>query len=113
MPRPCYPCAYSTLHRAAWRSELTSKRGGHLDLIRPSIRRSFFHARLLASPLRARYHLRLMNAVTSLSSALGRGAPHAASLLLPLAYEELRKLAAQRMAQEQPVQTLQPTALVS
>jgi hypothetical protein len=49
--------------------------------------------------------------VTALLSALGQGDPHAASRLLPLAYKELRKLAAQRMAQEQPGQTLQPTAV--
>jgi RNA polymerase sigma factor (TIGR02999 family) len=53
-----------------------------------------------------------MNEVTTLLNALGQGDPHAASRLLPLVYDELRKLAAQRMAQEQPGQTLQPTALV-
>jgi hypothetical protein len=54
----------------------------------------------------------LTNDATQLFCALGEGDPHAASRLLPLVYEELRKLAAQRMAQEQPGQTLQPTALV-
>jgi hypothetical protein len=54
----------------------------------------------------------LMTNVTELLSDLGRGDPHAASRLLPLVYEELRKLAAQRMAQERPGQPLQPTALV-
>jgi hypothetical protein len=53
-----------------------------------------------------------MTDVTQLLSALGQGDPHVASPLLPLVYEELRKLAARRMAQEQPEQTLQPTALV-
>jgi hypothetical protein len=53
-----------------------------------------------------------MNEVTHLLSALGQGDPHAASRLLPLVLVELRKLAAQRMAQEQPGQTLHPTALV-
>jgi hypothetical protein len=53
-----------------------------------------------------------MTAVTQLLSALGQGDPHAAEQLLPLVYDELRKLAPQRMAQEQPGQTLQPTALV-
>ena len=43
-----------------------------------------------------------MNNVIQLLSALGQGDRHAASRLLPLVYEELRKLAAQRMAQEQP-----------
>ena len=50
--------------------------------------------------------------VTQLLNALEQGDLHAAEELLPLVYEELRKLAAQRMAQEQPGQTLQPTALV-
>ncbi len=53
-----------------------------------------------------------MNEVTQLLSALERGVPYAASRLLPLVYDELRKLAAQRLAQEQPGQTLQATALV-
>ena len=53
-----------------------------------------------------------MNEVTRLLSALEQGDPHAAEQLLPLVYEELRKLAAQKMAQEAPGQTLQATALV-
>jgi hypothetical protein len=52
------------------------------------------------------------NDVTEHLGALGRGDPHAASRLLPLVYEELLRMAAQRMAQEQPGQTVQPTALV-
>ena len=52
---------------------------------------------LLASPPTHRYDLRLMNHdVTQLLSALGQGDPHAASRLLPLVYDELRRLAAQR-----------------
>jgi hypothetical protein len=53
-----------------------------------------------------------MNEVTQLLSALDQGDPQVASRLLPQIYDEQRKLAAQRMAQEQPGQTLQPTALV-
>jgi RNA polymerase sigma factor (TIGR02999 family) len=53
-----------------------------------------------------------MNDVTRLLSALERGDPHAAEQLLPLLYDELRRLAAQRMARESPGQTLQATALV-
>jgi RNA polymerase sigma factor (TIGR02999 family) len=53
-----------------------------------------------------------MSDVTQILSVIERGDPHAASQLLPLVYEELRGLAAQRLAQEQPGQTLQPTALV-
>jgi RNA polymerase sigma factor (TIGR02999 family) len=45
-------------------------------------------------------------------SAIERGDPQAASQLLPLVYDELRKLAAQKLAQEKPGQTLQATALV-
>ena len=53
-----------------------------------------------------------MSEVTQVLAAIERGEPRAAEQLLPLVYEELRKLAAQRLAQENPGQTLQPTALV-
>jgi RNA polymerase sigma factor (TIGR02999 family) len=53
-----------------------------------------------------------MNEVTRILSAAEQGDPDAAELLLPLVYQELRKLAAQRLAQEAPGQTLQATALV-
>jgi RNA polymerase sigma factor (TIGR02999 family) len=53
-----------------------------------------------------------MNEVTQILSAMAAGDPHSGSQLLPLVYEELRKLAAQRLAGEKPGQTLQPTALV-
>jgi RNA polymerase sigma factor (TIGR02999 family) len=50
--------------------------------------------------------------VTQLLSAIDSGDPKAAEELLPLVYEELRRLAAQKMAKERPGQTLQATALV-
>jgi RNA polymerase sigma factor (TIGR02999 family) len=53
-----------------------------------------------------------MGPVTHILSAIEQGDPHAAEKLLPLVYDELRKLAAQRMSQEQSGQTLQATALV-
>ena len=53
-----------------------------------------------------------MAEVTHLLSAIEQGDPHAAGQLLPLVYDELRRLAAQHLAQEKPGQTLQPTALV-
>jgi RNA polymerase sigma factor (TIGR02999 family) len=53
-----------------------------------------------------------MNEVTRVLSAIEGGDPHAAEQLLPLVYDELRKLAAQKMTQEAPGQTLQATALV-
>jgi RNA polymerase sigma factor (TIGR02999 family) len=53
-----------------------------------------------------------MQEVTRIFSAIEQGDPHAAEQLLPLVYEELRRLAAQKLAQEKPGQTLQATALV-
>ena len=53
-----------------------------------------------------------MSDVTRILSAIEQGDPHAAEQLLPLVYDELRKLAAQKLAQEKPGQTLQATALV-
>jgi RNA polymerase sigma factor (TIGR02999 family) len=53
-----------------------------------------------------------MSEVTRILSAIEQGNPHAAEQLLPLVYDELRKLAAQRLAQEKPGQTLEATALV-
>ena len=53
-----------------------------------------------------------MNEVTQLLQAIDRGDAQSAHELLPLVYEELRKLAASKMAREAPGQTLQPTALV-
>jgi RNA polymerase sigma factor (TIGR02999 family) len=53
-----------------------------------------------------------MSDVTRILSAIEQGDPRAAEQLLPLVYNELRRLAAQRLAQEKPGQTLQATALV-
>jgi len=53
-----------------------------------------------------------MTNVTRILSQIEQGDPAAAEHLLPLVYDELRKLAAQKMAQENPGQTLQATALV-
>jgi RNA polymerase sigma factor (TIGR02999 family) len=60
------------------------------------------------SPLRCRR----MSDVTRILSAIEQGDPLASEELLPLVYDELRRLAAQKMAQEAPGQTLQATALV-
>src|SRR6267154_1708700 len=54
----------------------------------------------------------LMSEVTRILSAIEQGQSQAAEQLLPLVYDELRKLAAQRLAHEAPGQTLQATALV-
>src|SRR5260370_31003710 len=52
-----------------------------------------------------------MSEVTRILSAIDEGDPSAAEQLLPLVYDELRQLAAQRLANEKPGQTLQATAL--
>jgi len=67
--------------------------------------------RFLESGLIARYPTR-MSDVTRILSQIESGDPAAAEQLLPLVYDELRKLAAARLAQEKPGQTLQATALV-
>ena len=54
----------------------------------------------------------VMSDVTRILDAIGRGDPHAAAELLPLVYDELRKLASQKLTHEKPGQTLQATALV-
>jgi RNA polymerase sigma factor (TIGR02999 family) len=56
--------------------------------------------------------MRAMSDVTMILTAIEQGDPQAASQLLPLVYEELRRLATQKLAQEKPGQTLEPTALV-
>src|SRR5262249_36575605 len=53
-----------------------------------------------------------MTELTRILSAIEQGDPQAASQLLPLVYDQLRALAAQKLAHEQAGQTLQPTALV-
>jgi RNA polymerase sigma factor (TIGR02999 family) len=55
---------------------------------------------------------RLMSDVTQILSAIERGDPQAAAQLLPLVYDGLRRLAAQKLAHEKPGQTLDATALV-
>ena len=62
--------------------------------------------------LNDRSALAVMSEVTKIIHAIEAGDPHAAAQLLPLVYDELRRLAAQRLAQEKPGQTLEPTALV-
>src|SRR6185436_19056254 len=56
--------------------------------------------------------LSVMSDVTQILSQIEQGDPEAAEKLLPLVYDELRKLAAVKLAQEKPGQTLQATALV-
>jgi RNA polymerase sigma factor (TIGR02999 family) len=57
-------------------------------------------------------HILAMNQITRILSSIEQGDGQASEKLLPLVYDELRKLAAQRLAQEKPGQTLQATALV-
>ena len=62
--------------------------------------------------LPVRLSIAAVSQVTLILDQIGRGDAHAAEQLLPLVYEELRKLAAQKLAREKPGQTLQATALV-
>jgi RNA polymerase sigma factor (TIGR02999 family) len=62
--------------------------------------------------VRVTANLLLMDKVTEILGAIEQGDAHAAEQLLPLVYDELRTLAAQKLAQEKPGQTLQATALV-
>ncbi len=64
------------------------------------------------NPNTHRAEVALMNDITQILAAIEQGNPVAAEQLLPLVYDELRKLAAQRLANEPRGQTLQPTALV-
>jgi len=77
----------------------------------PRTSRSLGRLPLLSIPSYSRI-LRLMSDVTHLLQAASAGDPRAAADLMPLVYDELRKLAAHKMAQEKPGQTLQATALV-
>jgi RNA polymerase sigma factor (TIGR02999 family) len=73
-------------------------------------RGSILHS--VSMPLRASPNVPRMSDVTRILSQIESGDPSAAEQLLPLVYDELRKLAAVRLAQEKPGQTLQATALV-
>jgi RNA polymerase sigma factor (TIGR02999 family) len=66
----------------------------------------------MLAPSRGSGYFRCMGEVTQILNAIEQGDPQAAEQLLPLVYEELRKLAGQKLAQEKPGQTLQATALV-
>jgi RNA polymerase sigma factor (TIGR02999 family) len=68
--------------------------------------------KLLCRPVDGCLYSAFMTDVTQVLSAIEQGDPHAAAQLLPLVYDELRQLAAQKLAQERPGQTLQATALV-
>src|SRR5262249_59095087 len=74
------------------------------------VRARWAEASWLATP--AADMLDRMSELTRILSAIERGDPAAAAQLLPLVYDELRQLAAQKLAHEQPGQTLQATALV-
>src|SRR2546430_1930225 len=71
-----------------------------------------FRGSVLRSTRLAFVRAQMNNDVTRILAAVERGDPAEAGKLLPLVYDELRKLAAQRLAQEKPGQTLQATALV-
>jgi RNA polymerase sigma factor (TIGR02999 family) len=73
---------------------------------------AYLLSRLILALTLASGYFRFMSDVTQILNAIEQGDPHAAEQLLPLVYEELRKLAAQKLAGEKPGQTLQATSLV-
>jgi RNA polymerase sigma factor (TIGR02999 family) len=75
-------------------------------------RQPSFRRRRFGSALGRSDRISTMDTITRLLNAIEHGDPHAAEQLLPLVYDELRKLAARKLAQEKPGQTLQATALV-
>lgn len=80
-----------------------------------NVRERFYRGRcngIINAPFVCTTQIRTMSEVTKILSQIEAGDPSAAIQLLPLVYEELRKLAAAKMAKEKPGQTLQATALV-
>src|SRR5215471_13600602 len=112
MPRNDIPSACSMRIRAMIftgqvtqiaRSALLAAKHWPLPIAICIVRRADPPARIVVHPLIE---------VTRILCAIRQGDSHAAERLLPLVYDELRKLAAQKLAQEKPGQTLQATALV-
>src|SRR5437773_2271817 len=92
---------------------MSSRRASPRWLHRPGDRPERPVRRRGRRPLPSRHGVRgEMNQVTRILVAVQRGEAQAAEQLLPLIYDELRKLAAQRLSHEDSAQTLQPTALV-
>ncbi len=75
-------------------------------------RQSRLHGRAGAGPLGHLHSLTAVSDVTQILHQIEQGDAHAAGQLLPLVYDELRRLAARNVAQERAGQTLQATALV-
>jgi hypothetical protein len=72
-----------------------------------------FLSRKAVMPARSTSSIGTASLSVASASAIENGDPHASGQLLPLVYDELRKLATQKLAQEKPGQTLQATALVA
>src|SRR6202158_2869195 len=88
---------------------------GHKPNLQAEVKDSATHTKDLGrdvAPGPSSLQVTPMSEMTRILSAIEQGDPHAAEELLPLVYDELRKLAAQKLAQEKPGQTLQATALV-
>src|SRR6187200_2363215 len=91
---------------------ITLAPGGRLDPSTRASRRATRPGTDASDPERPAPGSAPMNDVTRILSAIEAGDPQAAQQLLPLVYDELRRLAACQLAQEKPGQTLQATALV-
>src|SRR5947199_10857923 len=91
------------------RQELTLRKPDLLALLRIVV---FFDRPKDIPPGWALLAVQPMHELTQIVSAIEQGDPHPAEQRLPLVYEELRQLAAQKLGQEKPEQTLQAPALV-
>src|SRR5262249_28522170 len=103
---PNQPCA-SERYLASLRRRLQSSSNRSHAQSQDSVHRASA-CQSISSPLSSL----TMSDVTRILSAIEQGDLHAAEQLLPLVYDELRRLAAQKLAQEKPGQTLDATALV-
>src|SRR6266699_5126157 len=92
--------------KTTWQVSRIHSRGSDRFRTRPQNRGNSFH------PAISSLSVPPMSEVTRILSAIEQGDPHAAEQLLPLVYDELRKLASAKLAQEKPGQTLSATALV-
>ena len=102
----------ATVRKAAQSAAPAARLTGSNTTRRPGPASATVTARIAATGRGLNRSRDVTNEITEVLDAIDRGEPLAASELLPLVYDELRRVAAQKLAQEKPGQTLDPTALV-
>src|ERR1700677_998602 len=101
-----------TITRAVYHARSEARSPGYRATHEPGPSIGTVTTRIAGKALRPNQGRNAMNEITETLDAIDRGEPFAVSELLPLVYDDLRKIAAQKLAQEKPGQTLDPTALV-